>query len=131
VVTQQERDEFDKLYPWLHDLTEERIWRIWLTYKRLHPNYDYCEEHTDGPVAYRDCAIDYMGLYFEPFQMAARSLEFYEDELARDEEFAIAAWMRKFRHELETVEEERERYKRDDELAEQLAWKRQHRRPRN
>ena len=48
-------------------------------------------------------------------------MEFLEDELERDEEYKLAAWMRKLRHERESFEEERARYEYDDWLFKRLA----------
>jgi hypothetical protein len=122
-VNQQERDEE---FPWLKDLTDEQIFKIWLTYDRV---YDHEASFFDHPIT-RAEVIDLVGSLLDP-TISADQMEYLEDQLEFDEEYKLANWIRKLRHERESAEEERLRYERDDELAERLARQRRRRKPRN
>jgi hypothetical protein len=89
-----------------------------------------CAPWSDQLLTTYDEARDFVGSLLLD-TIGAEQMEFFEDELERDEEFKLANWMRKLRHERESVEEERARYEHDDKLAEELARRRRRRRPRN
>jgi hypothetical protein len=118
VVNRQQRDEE---FPWLEDLSDEQCLKIWQTYDRV---YDL-KGRTPGRdklITTNDEAIEWACAFLD--NIDAAGLEYFEDELERDEEYKLAAWMRKLRHECESVEEEHARYQRDTELVEELAIRR-------
>jgi len=129
MVNPQQRDE---QFPWLRDLSDEQIWKIWLTYDRAydHKGYAPWDWDRERPVTTHDQAIEVVGSLLAPTIMADQ-MEDLEDQLEFDEEYKLATWMRKLRHERETVDEERARHERDDRLAEELARLRRRRRPHN
>ena len=137
------REEHNKEYPWLQGLTDEQVWKLWLMVDRVHnwKGYDPCPGYDPItgddiliPITTPAQAANLIGAYLEPYlspgMYDADIMEDFEDELQRAEEFKLASWLRKLRHERETVEEERLRYQRQDERAEELAKQRQRRRPR-
>ena len=129
------RQERDELYSWLNELTDEQRWKIWLAYDRMYDckGYDPTWVATSDliPVTTPGQAAYLIGFIYDTNDIGPWQMAELEEELERDEEFKLAAWIRKFRHEHETKEEERKRYERDDELAEELADRRRRRRPRN
>jgi hypothetical protein len=125
VVTRQ---EWDERYPWLHGLSDEQISKIWQTYDRVY-DHNRCAE-PDALITTHDEIIEHVGELLND-TISPDQLEYLEDELQRDEEYKLAAWMRELRHVRESVDEERARYEREDKLFEELARRRQLRRPRD
>jgi hypothetical protein len=127
------RQEWDEAYPWLHDLTDEQIRKIWRTYDRAHDlnGWDLGRSYK---ITTDDQVIDWVGFLLDPWT-GHDTLESLEEELEFDEEFKLAAWVRKLRHERESPEEEQARYKHYEKVAEeaadQLAKQRRRRKPRN
>jgi hypothetical protein len=128
------RERWDEEYPWLRDLTDEQIWQIWFAYDRAY-NQKRPVRWPEDPVTTFDQAIEAVGFLLEGWALEPEQLEDLEDELERGEEYRLAAWMRKLRHERESFDEERARYEGYEEHAEwaneRLIEKRRRRKPRN
>ena len=84
----------------------------------------YSDQFSEFAPTTHDQAVDFVAQYLAGCD--AEILEDYEDDLQRDEEYRLAAWMREFRHERETVDEERLRYEREDKQADELEIGRAH-----
>jgi hypothetical protein len=99
----------DEAYPWMQDLSDEQCLKIWRMYDRVHDLKGWTPGR-DKLITTDDEAIDWACALLD--NIDASELEDLEAELEYDEEYKLAAWMRKLRYELESEEEEAARHKR-------------------
>ena len=113
-------------YP--YDLTDDQYVAIWRTYDRVNDLQGW-DPGRDHLITTRAGMIDWACAYLD--NIDAAGLEQFEGELEHEDEFKIAAWLRELRYAIESQEEERARYAREDHLIERLLKQRKRRRPRN
>ena len=111
----------------MQNLTDEQVWKLWSVIDCAY-NFKGCEPRSDIPVTTHEQASSLFGAWIAG--TLPGHMKDLEDELEFSEEYKLADWVREFRHERESEEQERLRYEREDKLAEQLAKQRQRRRPR-